>query len=240
MAVIHQVSLLNSKAIKKINPKNIGWVRPDGIINFATKDAAKDYAINRCKSANTAPKKFERLVIVKDNMVLSEADGKIDNVNFDYEKISNYEGCDSYHNHPAPMPLSWSDYGVLVSQKSLKSITAIDIINRYYTMTKLPYKKIIFLPQKASNFINRQIFDRLHIFKAGKNYDNVSDKYKDKINQLNKELNINLQTQSVENFKKSTLSKTIKETFMKWAIDIDKMWSENAESLGVKYEHGKI
>ena len=240
MAAVQQILLLKSKTIKNINPKTIGWVRPDGIINFATKDAAKDYAVNRCKSANKADKKFERTVIVKDNMILSEANGQIDNVGFDYNEISDYKGCDLYHNHPAPMPLSWDDYGVLISQKSLKSITAIDIINRYYTMTKLPYKKIKILPQNISNFINRQIFDRLHMFKAVKNYDKVINKYKDKLSHLNNELDINLQTQSAEDFKKSALSKTIKETFMKLAIDIDKMWSENGESLGVKYEHGNL
>ena len=173
-------------------------------------------------------------------MILSEANGQIDNVNFDYNKISDYKGCDSYHNHPAPMPLSWNDYGVLISQKSLKSITAIDIINRYYTMTKLPYKKIKLLPQKVSNFVNRQIFDRLHGFKAGKKYEKIIKKYQDNFNQLNKEFDKNMQTQSAEEFKESELSKTIKETLMKMAIDIDKMWSKYAESLGVKYQHGKI
>ena len=52
MQNIKSMSFLLSKYVDKINPATTGWVRPDGVINFANKDAAKNYAVNICISAN--------------------------------------------------------------------------------------------------------------------------------------------------------------------------------------------
>lgn len=240
MQNIKQISLLCQKSVKNINSKNIGWIRPDGIINFTTKDAAKTYAINRCKSANKLHNKKEIGVVVKDNMVLSETIGKSMQVEMDFSKLSKYRGCDLYHNHPMPIPLSMEDYGTLVCNKCLKTITAVDIINKFYTMTKLPYKKIKYLPQKISDFVGRLIFDRLNLFKADKKYQNIMDNYKNILIELNKEFDTKASHLSIEELKKLPLMKTIKDTYIKLSIDIDKMWCENAESLGVKYKHGKV
>ena len=43
---------------KLIQPKNLGWIRPDGKINFQTEDAAMEYAKNRAVGALKKTKPF--------------------------------------------------------------------------------------------------------------------------------------------------------------------------------------
>lgn len=65
MVSIQQVksgtSVLMQKFPKgKISPKSLGYVRPDGKINFATKEAAATYAKNRVVSPLNIGNPFER------------------------------------------------------------------------------------------------------------------------------------------------------------------------------------
>ena len=220
----------------KLNPKTFGWVRPDGIIVFATKDAAKNYAINRCKEANNLPKRLERAVVVKDNMILLEVEGKFESVHCNFNKLNGYKDCDFYHNHPLPGTLSINDFAVLKRKKCLKSMTAIDMLGRYYTMTKLPLEKIRWLPRIVSDFISIMSQIKKGLIK----YSNIKSEYLIERTKLDKEFYKQHYNQSKEEFLKSPLSKSYMEHQLKVAAEIDKMWSENAESLGIKYEHGKI
>ena len=43
---------------KSIQPKNLGWIRLDGKINFQTEDAAMEYAKNRAVGALKKNKTF--------------------------------------------------------------------------------------------------------------------------------------------------------------------------------------
>lgn len=236
MAVIHQVSLLNSKAIKKINPKNIGWVRPDGIINFATKDAAKNYAIKRCIAANKLKDKFERGVVVKDNMVLQEVDGKLLSVRMNHKKLSEYRDCDLYHNHPTPGTLSAPDFGLLKTKKYMKTVIAIDILGRCYSMTKLPLKKIKYLPRTLSDFVT----NILQAVKGVVKVEIVKSKYTPEIKKLGNEVVKQQKQLSEEELKKSPVYKAFLEKVLKMASEVHEMWKENAESLGIKYEYKKL
>lgn len=236
MPNIQKISLLCRKQIKNINPENIGWIRPDGIINFATKDAAKIYAINRCIDANKCLNKFERGIVVKDNMILQEANGKLLSVNINHKKISKYKDCDIYHNHTTPGTLSGPDFGLLKTRKHLKTITAIDILGRCYTMTKLPLNKIKFLPRKLSDFITAN----LQTIKGILMVERIKSKYNYEIKKMENELVKQSDHLSNEELKNLPVFKTLLEKVLKMCAEIDKMWSENAESLGIKYEHRKI
>ena len=236
MSRIQQSLLLCQKSFRNINPETLGWVRPDGIINFATKDAAKTYAINRCISANKASSKFERGVAVKDNMILCETDGKFNSVHVNHKKISQYADCDLYHNHPTPGTLSSADFGLLKTRKHLKTITAIDILGRCYTMTKLPLKKIKYLPKKLSDFITITSQTAKGIIKA----EFAKNKYYYEVRKQEKEI-IELQKHmSDEEIKKTPLAKAFLENLLKMGSSVDKIWCENAESLGIKYERRKL
>ena len=77
-------SILETKPLQvKINPAELGWIRPDGVINFQTISAAENYAKNRCIFALRTSKPFERALLVKDNQVLAEVQGGLTNVNME-------------------------------------------------------------------------------------------------------------------------------------------------------------
>lgn len=236
MPNVQQISLLCSKSAKNINPANIGWIRPDGIIKFTTKDAAKTYAVNRCVSANKLQNKFERGIVVKDNMVLQEVDGKLLCVYMNHKKLSKYRGCDLYHNHPMPGTLSGPDFGQLKRQNYLKTIVAIDILGRYYSMTKLPLKKIKYLPHKISDFLTKLSQIARGLIKT----ETIESKYIPDIRKLEKEVVKQQKQLSEEELKKSPEYKALIEKVLKMASEVHEMWKENAESLGIKYEYKKL
>lgn len=136
----------------KINPSTLGWVRPDGVINFQTASAAENYAKNRCISALHTPTPFERGVLVKDNQVLAEVNGdftKIDMSPYSDKMV----GADFYHGHPKlkghTLPISLADYLVLVSQR-LKKVVAFNDKGEYSAIIQNPQKSLFIrlLPKK--------------------------------------------------------------------------------------------
>lgn len=237
MQNIQEVPLICRKLVRNINPNTLGWSRPDGIINFLTNDAAKTYAINRCIAANKLKKKFERGIVVKDNMIISEVDGKLYSVNIDHKKLSQkYQDCDLYHNHTTPGTLSSADFSVLKSRNYIKSMTAIDIFGKYFTMTKMPVKNIKLLPCKISNFITITS----QMIKGILQFEYIKGEYMYEIRKLEKEL-IKLRKElPIEELKQSPINKIFLEKVLKMVSELDKMWSKNAKSLGIKYEHGKF
>ena len=236
MPNVQKLSLLCSKPVKNIKPETLGWIRPDGIINFATKDAAKTYAVNRCRAANALKDKFERGVIVKDNMILQENNGNATIVLFDFKKLSGYKDCDLYHNHPVPGTLSNIDFGQLKIRKCLRSMTAIDIYDRFYVMTKLPAKKIKFVPQGISTCMSNLIQCIRGIAISELLIQKYNKKYKDLFKNFMKEL----EHQTQEEIIKTPIFKEYCKAHVEMTAALDKLWSEKAESLGIKYEHYKI
>lgn len=82
----------------KINPKTLGYLHPDGKIGFSSQDAALGYAKNRVVQALNAPKPFERGLVIRDNVVLGEANGNGSYVVMPKELL---EGeCICVHGHP--------------------------------------------------------------------------------------------------------------------------------------------
>lgn len=119
------ISLLRYQMPKgKINTKTLGWIKPDGVINFQSVKIAENYAKNRCVSALHTPQPFEKGVLVKDNQVLAEING-----DFTIIDISPYSdkmtGATVFHGHPKlgdyTFPVSLEDYLVLISQRYYKN-----------------------------------------------------------------------------------------------------------------------
>lgn len=146
------ISLLWKAPKGKINPKTLGWVRPDGVINFQTASVAENYARNRCVSALHTSTPFERGVLVKDNQVIAEINGdftKIDMSPYSDKMV----GADFYHGHPKlnghTLPVSLADYLVLVSQR-LKKVVAFNEKGEHSTLTQNPQKSLFIrlLPKK--------------------------------------------------------------------------------------------
>ncbi len=137
----------------EVNPKTLGWIKPDGVIIFQTAEVAENYAKNRCVSALHSSKPFERGVLVRDNQVLAEVQGDIAQI--DMSKYSDkMAGANFFHGHPriegnTDFPISLADYLVLVSQR-LKKIVAFNANGEHSTLIQNPKKSLFikFLPQK--------------------------------------------------------------------------------------------
>ncbi len=146
------ISLLWKAPKGNINPKTLGWVRPDGVINFQTASAAENYAKNRCVSALRTTKPFERGVLLRDNQVIAEINGdftKIDMTPYSDKMI----GATFLHGHPKlnghTLPVSLADYLVMVSQQ-IKKIVAFNEKGEHSTLIQNPQKSLFIrlLPKK--------------------------------------------------------------------------------------------
>lgn len=109
----------------KINSKTLGYVCPNGIINFQTAEAAENYAKNRCVSVLQGCNPFERGVIVKGNKILAEIDGEAIVIDIKAQ-ASKMKGASFYHGHPTSdngtLPLSLYDYLLMISHESNKIV----------------------------------------------------------------------------------------------------------------------
>lgn len=238
MTNIRKVSLLCSKPVKNINPELIGWKRPDGRINFANNESAKKYAINRCFDALNQDKKFERAIIVKDNVIIAEIDGTAHGVELKdfWKHIKDIDSCDVYHDHPLPIPLSNEDHNVLLTQNSLKSVTAINKNRNFSTMVKLPFPRIKYLPQKLNRLFYLAKYNILANFK----YLDIAAEYTREINTHSKILKNNYRDKSYKEILNLVAGKKIINLMEKMGIALDEMWKEYAYRVGVKYESGKL
>ena len=102
------ISLLKWQVPKgKINPKALGYVCPNGTINFQTAETAQTYAKNRVLSALQAPKPFERAVSVEDSRIIGDINGTVHKVEFDSKNLLNgHNDVTLVHGHPIGTPLS--------------------------------------------------------------------------------------------------------------------------------------
>ena len=136
----------------QINSKTLGWIRPDGVINFQSAEVAENYAKNRCVAALHSDKPFERGVLIKENQVLAEVNGDITKIDMSAysEKMV---GASFFHGHPCigstELPLSLADYLVFVSQR-LKKIVAFNKNGEHSTLIQNPQKSLFLklLPKK--------------------------------------------------------------------------------------------
>ena len=130
----------------KYNPKTLGWVRPDGVINFQTAEIAEKYAKNRCVSALNIAQPYEKGVLVKDNIILAEVVGDINKVDMS-KYVGKMADASFFHGHPKlkgnpESPLSLPDYLFMISQK-LKKIVAFNKNGEHSTLIQKPQKSLL-------------------------------------------------------------------------------------------------
>lgn len=145
-AITIEPSLLWKTPKRKINPKTLGWIRQDGIINFQTSEAAENYVKTRCIAALSIPNPFERGILTRDNQILAEVDGDFASVDMT-QYIGKMEGANFFHGHTRlrnnpELPLSLSDYLIMVSQK-LKKVVAFNKNGEYSILIQKPQKNKI-------------------------------------------------------------------------------------------------
>ena len=144
---------------KFIEPKKLGWIRPDGKINFQTEDVAMEYAKNRAVGALKQSKPIERCVLIKKNTIIGEIDG--DAVRCDFSKFKDESiNATLVHGHPTAkgqgaLPISLQDYFAMIGSK-LNKVIAYNKQGEFSELTTIPNNSRLFklLPQKMQNVIN--------------------------------------------------------------------------------------
>ena len=107
---------------------NVGYICPNGNINFQTNEAAVTYAKNSIIAALKCKKPFERAIVLSDNTILGEYDGNSDTVTITinirkvkkhlHNKISVYHGhTDNTETEGVTNPISFDDYRFMKYEK---------------------------------------------------------------------------------------------------------------------------
>ena len=114
----------------KINPKTLGYICPDGMINFQSEDVAFNYAKNRVMKSNG----YERGVVIKGNTIVADIKGSENCVNY-----KNIDITDTVivHNHPNDTVISLDD-AVCLLRGNAKKVVAFNTKGQYSQLTLLP------------------------------------------------------------------------------------------------------
>lgn len=144
----------NSYPKEKVASKVLGYICPDGKVNFQSVEVAETYAKNRCVDALQGEKPFERAVIVKGSQIFAQIDGNAGSVGVEgyFDKLV---GTSIFHGHPEGMPLSLMDYLTMVTQ-GIKKVTAYNISGEYSALIKKDKKNLFIelLPEKWQEKLN--------------------------------------------------------------------------------------
>lgn len=228
------ISLLKWQVPKgKINPKTLGYVCPNGTINFQTAETSQTYAKNRVLSALHAPNPFERAVFVEDSRIIGDINGTVHKVEFDSKNLLNgHNDVTLVHGHPIGTPLSDQDYACLIANNRLNSIIAYNKRGEYSKMTKQK-KPFVFrlFPQKVWDNVRRvRILTSKSMFEEINNKDwielveravKVKETHKDMIKE---EVLATEEGKRLQDLAKQLLTK------------INNIWAKNETFFGIKYE----
>lgn len=180
--------LLQKVPQKKISAAEVGYVCPDGAINFKTSNTAYTYAKNRVLQALHTPKPFERGLIIKGTSVIKEIDGNYLEVNV---KTRDAEDADCFiHGHIIDTPLSLEDLTALLRTKHLKSIVAL---NR-----KGEYSKFEIKSSKWENVLPRKFRQKLERYERIYNAKDAENDYNNYMAKSHEEFNTGLESISDE------------------------------------------
>ena len=170
-------SILETRHIKNLNPKELGVCLPDGSIYFQTEKAAQNYARNICMKQGLLPpsEQFEVAILRQKNRILGNAAGNHLTVDIG-ATIQSHRGKSNLvveHYHPDiwgkgntyPLSIGADSYGLGVYD--LEAVTAYNSLGQYSTATRLP------------NFNRRLMSEFSHLFhdKVGKLAGNAGDTF---------------------------------------------------------------
>ncbi len=144
---------------KSIEPKKLGWIRPDGKINFQSKDVAMEYAKNRAVAALKQPQPFEKAVLIKKNIVIGEVNGDASSCDLSRFK-DELQGATIVHGHPSrngeiSFPISLQDYFAMIGNK-LGKIVAYNKNGEFSELATIPTDSRLFtlLPKSWNDKID--------------------------------------------------------------------------------------
>ena len=135
-------SLLQTKTLSKTaKAKELGWVRPDGVISFANEDAAYKYAKNSIVKELNAESPREVCIVLKDNLIAYKYTGDADKcmVNTNYEGVWMHGHPDKYKG--GTVPFSAIDYKTFMDGDYFTKAVIFNKSGETCEMTKLPVKQ---------------------------------------------------------------------------------------------------
>lgn len=253
-------SILETKPLQgKINPKELGYIHPDGCIVFQTDKAAYKYAKNRVMQALHAKNPYERGVFVNKNIILDEINGDSCKCDFAESKVYKQRNCglekeidvnetiEFVHGHPDywskghTTPLSAgdgftfpSDYAVMI-YNNLKKVTAYNSLGEFNTITWLGNKtKLEAFQKHSSDFWNylAKLLDK-------KDYEHYKD-FMQKCIKYVQENNGQLSEELIQEDQAITLKIIEKASEFLRTERVQKiyhkLWERNSLDYGVKYE----
>lgn len=242
-------SMLRNNVTKiKINPKTLGYICPDGIINFQTKEVANNYAKNRAISALKGYKPHERFIVVDQNRILDEIEGH-STMGFIFPNKYKTKGISIVHGHPdsyakgCTTPVSASDASTILRWGNLNEIIAYNSKGEFSILRKKQ--------TTTYNWLNN-IRNKFQRFVEMKNSEAVKNDYKryitssdisKQLKEINKKItkcikgNVTEEEFEILINKKNKLSKLFEEiqTNQLGCQKTHKFWLERAKKYNLEY-----
>ena len=136
-------SLLEIKPSKiKVDAKNLGYVSPDGTINFQSSGIAQKYAKNRAMLALKDKNPHERFIIVDKNRILDEIEGGsysgvIIPLKYKANKLSIIHGHPDLYGKGNTSPISVPDASTILRWNNLDKIVAYNTKGEFSILKKI-------------------------------------------------------------------------------------------------------
>lgn len=229
---------LSKNALKNIKTENIGYICPDGTINFQSAKTAEEYAKNAVVKAARQANPYEKSIIVDKNRITYEQNGTQGNC------LVPIKGKGIWvHGHPdlyakgGTFPFSAADYQAFIVAPGLEKAVAYNTLGEKAEMIKLP-------PKWWEKFLPPQSILGAKIGSCNGGY-NKALLDKNGAKQLNKLYfkalwaKITKNPEAAKLYTKQNLnlySKLLQESFSEaGAKRVHKFWVKSAPNLGVDY-----
>ena len=126
----------------KVDSKTLGYIRPDGVINFQSTLAAQEYAKNRAISALKGKNPHERLIIVDKNRILDEIEGDsysgvLIPIKYKTNKLSVVHGHPDLYGKGCLAPISIADASTILRWNNLEEIVAYNTKGEFSMLKKI-------------------------------------------------------------------------------------------------------
>lgn len=219
-----------------IDPKKLGYIRPNRTIKFISPEIALEYAKNSTIKALKATKPFERCILINKDIIVKEIDGGADYVEFNTDGI---EFDTMVHGHPdgykkgCTHPINFQDIAAFFEnvKNGIKKSIVYNTLGEYSMVEALPepeaYKKL--LPIVRKRFLELQ--NQHNLARSYKLSDAVTEATMNRILELKRSGNISKIAARIpdENFFE-TLMATIEIPILHEALE------KNAKELKLSYK----
>jgi len=234
MKFIKPINSFTRRCYAKLKPKQlegIGYISGESTVHFASADAARAYAKSRILQALNSKEPYERAVILRDKTAYGLFEGHERSVGGDlFHSMIKKLGCglEVWHGHLDILPLSVSDYKVLITSPNVESVIAYNTQNKYSKFSRIEQKQYpIFNKLLSERRMQKQLESaRTHIGLCIGGHTGSKIRTNNKLLEETKDPVFKLQIQEL-----------IEKQMNELANRLNVVWQMYAKNLGIKYEH---